>query len=133
MLQMSRNISHTNFYPSRRLFSTSFRVQQSDPLPSILADVSTPLDVTSVLRNGQGFKIRTLADPAPRILHGNLVVVHGEYFLWRPTLSSPQSGTLDIAPESWGIFDVITPKPGIIPVPLHFLRFHCGFCFTGSD
>jgi hypothetical protein len=40
-------------------------------------------------------------------------VLDGEYFLWRPRLQSPQAGVLDIAPESWGIFDVVAPKPGM--------------------
>jgi hypothetical protein len=83
-----------------------------DPFPSVLEDVSSPLEITTVLRSGKGFKIRTLQEPEPHTIHGNLIVLDGEYFLWRPQLSAPQPGVLDIAPEAWGIFDVITPKPG---------------------
>src|SRR5271154_6109203 len=83
-----------------------------DPFPSVLEDVSSPLEITSVLRSGKGFKIRTLQEPEPHTIHGNLIVLDGEYFLWRPQLSTPQPGVLDIAPEAWGIFDVITQKPG---------------------
>lgn len=96
-----------------RLFSSavSHRVD-SDPLPSVLADVISPIDITTVLSSGKGFKIRTLQDPEPRTIHGNLFVVEGEYFLWRPQLYSPRPGVLDISPESWGILDVVIPKPG---------------------
>src|SRR5271155_986467 len=83
-----------------------------DPFPSVLEDVSSPLEITSVLRSGKGFKIRTLQEPEPHTIHGNLIVLDGEYFLWRPQLNTPQPGVLDIAPEAWGIFDVIAPKPG---------------------
>jgi len=79
-----------------------------------LEDVSSPLEITSVLRSGQGFKLRTLDDPNPRTLHGNLIVVDGQSFLWRPNLRCPHSGVLDITPESWGIFDVVAPKPGML-------------------
>lgn len=88
-------------------------IRHSDSLQSVLEDVSSPLEVTSVLRSGEGFKIRTLQSSTPHTVHGNLILVDGEYFLWRPKLQSPQPGVLDIAPESWGIFDVIAPKPGM--------------------
>ena len=96
-------------------FSTSClrRSDPSDPLPSLLEDVRSPLDITTVLRSGEGFKIRTLEEPTPFTINGNLVILDGQYFLWRPKLYSPGPGVLDIAPESWGILDVITPKPGI--------------------
>lgn len=94
-----------------RSFSNSY-IRPSDPFPSVLENVESPIEVTSVLRTGKGFKLRTLQDPEPRTVHGNLIVLDGEYFLWRPQLYSPQSGVLDITPESWGILDVITPKPG---------------------
>jgi hypothetical protein len=84
----------------------------TDPFPSVFEDVSSPLEITSVLRSGKGFKIRTLQEPEPHTIHGNLIVLDGEYFLWRPQIKVPQAGVLDIAPEAWGIFDVITPKPG---------------------
>jgi len=94
-----------------RPFSTSLS-RRSDPLPSLLEDVSSPLEITSVLRNGKGFKIRSLQDPEPHTIHDNVILLDGEYFLWRPKLASPQTGTLDISPEAWGIFDVVSPKPG---------------------
>ena len=74
--------------------------------------MTSPLEITTVLRSGKGFKLRTLQDPEPHTIHGNLIIIDGEYFLWRPQLYSPQPGVLDIAPEAWGILDVITPKPG---------------------
>jgi len=96
-----------------RILSTSPYLRQGDPLPSVFEGVSAPLEVTTVLRTGKGFKIRTIQDPEnPRTIHGNLFILHGDYFLWRPTLQFPSPNTLDIAPESWGILDVITPKPG---------------------
>jgi hypothetical protein len=96
-----------------RLFSSSF-IRRSDPLPSLLEDVASPLEITTVLRSGKGFKIRTLQDPEPHTIHGNLLITEGEYFLWRPQLNSPQPGVLDIAPEAWGILDVVTPRPGTL-------------------
>jgi hypothetical protein len=94
-----------------RHFSSSL-IRRSDPLPSVLEDVTSPLEITSVLRSGKGFKLRTLQDPEPHTIYGNAIIIDGEYFLWRPQLYSPRPGVLDIAPEAWGILDVITPKPG---------------------
>ena len=91
---------------------TSSLPRLTDPFPSVFEDVSSPLEITSVLRSGKGFKIRTLQEPEPHTIHGNLIVLDGEYFLWRPQIKIPQPGVLDIAPDAWGIFDVITPKPG---------------------
>ena len=87
-------------------------IRRSDALQSVLEGVYSPLEVTSVLRTGQGFKLRTLAQSTPFTVHGNLMLIDGEYFLWRPKLQFPQPGVLDIAPESWGLLDVIAPKPG---------------------
>jgi hypothetical protein len=98
-----------------RPFSISL-ISRSEPLQSVLEDVLSPLEVTSVLRSGKGFKIRTLADPTPHAIHGNLILIDGECFLWRPRLQSPQPGVLDIAPESWGLLDVVAPKPGTHPL-----------------
>ena len=94
-----------------RPFSSSL-IRRFDPFPSVLEDVTSPLEVTTVLRSGKGFKLRTLQDPEPHTIHGNLIILDGEHFLWRPQLHSPQPGVLDIAPEAWAILDVITPKPG---------------------
>jgi hypothetical protein len=96
---------------SRRLLSTS-STSFPDPLPSILEDVTSPVEITSILQSGKGFKIRTSEDPTPRKVHGNLIAVENEYFIWRPQLYSPQIDVLDISPDAWGIFDVIVPKPG---------------------
>jgi hypothetical protein len=100
--------------PLIRPFSSSLP-HRIDPFPSVLEDVTSPLEITSVLRTGNGFKIRTLQEPEPRTIHGNVIVLDGEYFIWRPELSSPQPGVLDIAPDAWGVFEVITPKPGSPP------------------
>jgi len=106
-------ILSSRFHCHRTLSSTPY-LRQGDPLPSVFEGVSAPLEVTTVLRTGKGFKIRTIQDPEnPRTIHGNLFILHGDYFLWRPTLHVPSPNTLDIAPESWGILDVITPKPGM--------------------
>src|SRR5271156_4289327 len=100
--------------PCHRTISTTSCLRQGDPFPSVFEGVSAPLEVTTVLRTGKGFKIRTMQDPEnPRTIHGNIFILQGEYFLWRPTLHLPSPNTLDIAPESWGILDVITPKPGM--------------------
>ena len=103
------------FNPRPLTFSTSHNRSSdpSDPLPSLLEDVRSPLDITTVLRSGEGFKIRTLEEPTPFTVHGNMMILEGEYFLWRPKLYSPAPGVLDIAPESWGLLDAITPKPGM--------------------
>ena len=85
-------------------------------MQSVLEDVSSPVEITSVLRSGQGFKVRTLEEPTPFSIHGNLITLDGEYFLWRPKLHCPQPGVLDISPQSWGIFDVVAPKPGIYAI-----------------
>src|SRR5438045_4050309 len=82
-----------------RQFSSSFS-RYSDPFPSVLQDSASPLEVTTVLRSGKGFKIRTLQEPEPHTIHGNLIILEGEYFLWRPQLHSPQPGVLDIPPEA---------------------------------
>jgi hypothetical protein len=99
-------------YRFRPFTSSSIRCTES--LHSVLEDVSSPVEVTSVLRSGKGFKVRTLADSGPHTIHGNILLVDGEYFLWRPKLT-PQPSVLDISPESWGLFDVIAPKPGTLP------------------
>src|SRR5271170_7262877 len=117
-------IYHCNRHP--RPFSASFK-PRSDVLPSLLEDASSPLEVTTVLRSGQGFKIRTRINPDPHTVHGNLIILHGEYFLWKPQLHSPQPGVLDIAPEAWGILDVISPKPGNKSPPRSF----CGIGVDG--
>jgi len=102
--------------PRRRPFSASLvrRTEDgTDPFQSVLEDVQSPLEITSVLRSGQGFKIRTLANPNdPHTVHGNVLLLDGEYFLWRPQLSCPAAGVLDIAPEAFGMLDVVVPKPG---------------------
>jgi hypothetical protein len=96
-----------------RPFSSSL-LRRSDPLPSLLEDVSSPLEITTVLRSGKGFKIRSLQDPEPHTIYANIILLDGEYFLWRPKLQSPQTGILDISPDAWGILDVISPKPGTV-------------------
>jgi hypothetical protein len=103
-------IQKLNVLPPRS-FSTS-QCLRTDPFPSVLEDVNSPLEITSVLRSGKGIKIRTLQDPSPHTIHGNIIILDGEYFLWRPQLQWSQSGVLDISTTSWGILDVITPKPG---------------------
>lgn len=97
-----------------RAFSTApLRKEDNDTLQSVFEDVQSPLEVTSVLRNGKGFKIRTLANPDdPHTVHGNVLLVDGEYFLWRPRLRASEPGVLDISPESFGILDVLASKPG---------------------
>src|SRR5947207_913469 len=113
MLSRIAHLSRTSpcFHTSISIYQTrplsSSLVCRSDPFPSLLEDVTSPLEVTSVLRSGKGFKIRTLRDPEPHTIHGNLIILDGEYFLWRPQLCSPQPGVLDIAPEAWGILEVI--------------------------
>jgi len=104
--------SRTNGLFINRVLSTSIP-RRSDPLPSLLEDVPSPLEVTTVLRSGKGFKIRSLQDPTPHTIHGSVILLDGQYFLWRPKLQSLQSGMLDISPEAWGILDVISPKPGM--------------------
>ena len=113
---LSRTLSYlhaSNSISRYRTFSSSLN-RSSDPFPSVLEDVTSPLEITTVLRSGKGFKLRTLQDPEPHTIHGNLIIIDGEHFLWRPQLCSPQPGVLDIAPEAWGILDVLTPKPGTV-------------------
>ena len=102
--------------PPGRPFSASlvYRAEDiTDPFQSVLEDVQSPLEITSVLRSGQGFKIRTLTNPNdPHTVHGNVLLLDGEYFLWRPQLSCTETGVLDIAPEAFGMLDVVAPKPG---------------------
>jgi hypothetical protein len=110
---LSRNLTcirTLNALPPR-LFSTS-HCRRTDPFPSVHEDVTSPLEITSVLRSGKGIKIRTLQDPTPHTIHGNIIILDGEYFLWRPQLQWRQPGVLDINVSSWGILDVVTPKPG---------------------
>ena len=103
--------------PPRRPFSTSLVHRGKDsaePLPSVLENVESPLEITSVLRSGQGFKIRTLANPDdPHTVHGNVIILDGEYFLWRPQLTCSAAGELDIAPGAFGMLDVVAPTPGL--------------------
>jgi hypothetical protein len=110
-IQATKRLPNTGLCINRTLSTSSPR--HSDPLPSLLEDVASPLEVTTVLRSGKGFKIRSLQNRTPRTIHGNVLLMDGEYFLWRPKLQSLQSGMLDISPESWGILDVISPKPGM--------------------
>jgi hypothetical protein len=121
----------TNSVRGLRAFSNSY-IRSSDPFPSVLENVVSPLEVTSVLRSGKDFKLRTLQDPEPRTVHGNLIVLDGEHFLWRPQLYSPQPGVLDIAPESWGILDVISPKPGTSEQPKRLRQLEIVILGTGD-
>jgi hypothetical protein len=112
-----RTVTSAHYAP----FSIS-HIHRSEPFPSVLEDVGSPLEITTVLRSGKGFKLRTLQNPEPHTIHGNLIILNGEYFLWRPQLYSTQPGVLDIAHEAWGIFDVITPKPGTLFLDVTGLR-----------
>jgi hypothetical protein len=44
------------------------------------------------------------------------MILEGEYFLWVPKLYSPAPGVLDIAPESCGLLEIITPNLRLIPL-----------------
>jgi hypothetical protein len=47
-------------------------------------------------------------------------------------LNSPQPGVLDIATESWGILDVISPKPGTSMQPKRLRRLEIVILGTGD-
>ena len=65
-------------------------------------------------------------DNGVKITHGSgCLLVAGEAFSWRPweTIQSGRSGMInkkgqwEIAKESWGILDLVWPKPGILIFP----------------